>query len=171
MALVRASRLDQAEQDGVDAHALRREFGGQRAHQVLRPGPRRRRGHHVRLGLQCQQRVDADDGRVAAALTRAHQLRQEGADRMDQREEFQVQLFAPGLVAGVGEGRNAALAGVVDQHVGATEACAHLLGETAHLRRIEHVGVDRQHTFAAVHLAQRSVGGGQPCGIAATDGD
>jgi hypothetical protein len=47
---------------------------------------------------------------------RALELRQKGARGMQHREELQVQLLGPGFVAGVLEGRDTALTGVVDEN-------------------------------------------------------
>ena len=58
---------------------------------------------------------------TTAACGLRSQQRQEGARRIEQREELQMQLLAPRVVGRVGEGGDAALPRVVDQHVGAAE--------------------------------------------------
>src|SRR5471032_345870 len=55
------TRLHDADQDRIDANALRREFGGERLDETQHPGARRRCRDHMRLGLQCEQRIHADD--------------------------------------------------------------------------------------------------------------
>ena len=75
---------------------------------------------------------------------RVAQHRQEGAGRADHAEVLQVEFFAPGFVGGVGEGRHAALARVVHQHVGAAETRLHCLRECCDLVRVEHVAGSRR---------------------------
>src|SRR5256885_3367644 len=59
---------------------------------VLEAGARGRGGHHVRLGLRGQQRIDADDGRLRRAL----ELRRKGARGMQHRsEEHTSELQSP----------------------------------------------------------------------------
>jgi hypothetical protein len=161
------ARLDQADQDAVDAHALRREFGGHGAHQVQQAGTRGRGGDHVRLGLARQQRVGADDGRIAQHRALCRQLRQEGARGVDHREELQLELFGPGRVVGVGEGGDTALPGVVDQHGGRAERGLAGGGKGAHRAGVEHVAGLREEPGVRVLLAQARHGGVEPLGIAA----
>ena len=60
----------------------------------------------MRLRLAGEQRIDDDDGAVAAFLER----RQEGAGRANDAEELEMQLSFPGGVVGLGESADAALA-------------------------------------------------------------
>ncbi|MCY1422921.1 hypothetical protein D9M71_386200 [compost metagenome] len=158
--------LDQADEDAVDPDALFGELGGHRAHQVLQPGTGRRGGDHVRLRLAGQQRVDADDRGTGLAL----QLGEEGAHRVDHREEFQLQLFAPGFVGGVGEGRDPALAGVVDQHLGRAQRGQAGGGEGLHRLAVEHVADLGQQTRLGEALAQPCFGTVQALLITAAEG-
>ncbi len=106
--------IDQPEHHRVHPDA-RCEFARQRLHQALRAGARRRRGDHVGLRLIGEQRVHRQD-RCRIALV---QQVLEGAHRMNLAEELQLELLAPGLVAGVRKSRHAGLPGIVDQDIAA----------------------------------------------------
>ena len=64
------------------------------------------------------KRIDCDDGRLFALFQKWKKC----PDRQDLAEEFQIQFLAPLRVAGVGECRNPALAGVVDEQIDAAAA-------------------------------------------------
>ncbi|MNY16132.1 hypothetical protein D3C86_1493810 [compost metagenome] len=120
----------------------------------------------MRLRLGGEQRIYADHG----ALPRLLQLRQEGAGRVDHREELQLQLLQPRRVLGAGEGRHAALAGVVDQHVHRAKFARHVGGEGVDLRGLQHVAPGRVEAAAGEACAQRGLGLAQPLFVTAAHG-
>lgn len=138
------TRFDDADQDRIDADALGRELGRERFDEAQRAGARRRSRDHVRLGLQREQRIHAGDAR----RTRRAQQRQERARRADDAEVFQFEFVAPRVVRRVRERRHAALARVVDEHVGAAEALCNGLRERGHVGFVEHVATHGKHALA-----------------------
>src|SRR5471032_768994 len=71
------TRLHNADQDRIDANALRREFGGERLDEAQHPGACRRCRDHMRLWLQREKRIHADNRRRRCVA----QHRQERAGR------------------------------------------------------------------------------------------
>ena len=94
----------------------------------------------------------------------------EGAGRPDDREEFQVELVAPGVVVGIGKGADPALPGIVDQNVQPAEGVDHPLLHRRDRRFVPDVADNRQHRVAEPFL-QWHGGLGQPVFIAAAQGD
>ncbi|MCY1531076.1 hypothetical protein D9M68_662890 [compost metagenome] len=119
----------------------------------------------MRLGLAGQQRIHADDGGVGLAF----ELRQEGAHRVNDREEFQLQFLAPSLIRGVGEGGDAALASVVDQDAGAPQLLFAGQGEVLHLGGVEHVADLGEQSRIGKTFAQVGLGGLQALRVATAE--
>ena len=64
-------------------------------------------------------------------------------------KNFRLQLLAPGLVGGVGEGRHAGLAGIVHQDVAAPAPLLDRGGEAADRVLVEHVAGRASSAFSA----------------------
>ncbi len=138
--------------------------------EVLHARTRRRSRHHMRLRLQREQRIHADHGRVArAAVGCIAQHRQKGAGGANHAEVFEVEFFAPCFVARIGEGRHAALARVVDQHVSAAEACLHRLCKRVDVVGVQHVAAASEQSRGGKLRGQCGLGLRETFGIAAAD--
>ena len=144
-----------------------REFARQGLHQALRAGARRRGRHHVRFGLVGEERVHRQDRRRVALV----QQRLEGADWVDLAEEFQLQLLAPGIIGGIGEGRHAGLAGIGDQDVATAFPLLDRGGKARDGFLVQHVAGHRQQLLFRRVAQQRRLRRGEPCLIAAADRD
>ena len=121
----------------------------------------------MRLGLVGKERVHGQDRRRVAPL----QQRLERADRINLAEEFQLQLLAPGIIGGIGEGRHAGLAGIGDQDVTTPTPLPDGCGKARDGVLVQHIAGHREQPLFRRVAEQGRLGRGEPGLVAATDGD
>ena len=119
------------------------------------------------FGLVGEERVHRQDRRRVALV----QQRLEGADWVDLAEEFQLQLLAPGIIGGIGEGRHAGLAGIGDQDVATPTPLPDGCGKARDGVLVQHVAGHRDQLLFRGVSQQRRLGRCEPHLVAAADRD